>query len=135
MLKGLDELKRETEASKKKVVAAVKKRMVESGMLAVQLAKSKAPHQYGFHAQNIGSEVTNGGMGVRIFANAKYAPYLEFGTGTEVDVPQGFEKMAMEFKGKGIKKINLPARPHIIPAAYRGADYLVEKLNADLSKI
>ena len=46
----------------------------------------------------------------------KYAPYVEFGTGGEVSVPAGYEDFAMQFKGKGIRKINLRPRPYLIPA-------------------
>jgi HK97 gp10 family phage protein len=46
----------------------------------------------------------------------KYAPYVEFGTGGEVNVPAGYEDFAIQFKGKGIRKINLRARPYLIPA-------------------
>jgi HK97 gp10 family phage protein len=46
----------------------------------------------------------------------KYAPYVEFGTGGEVNVPAGYETFAIQFKGKGLRKINLRARPYLIPA-------------------
>jgi phage gpG-like protein len=46
----------------------------------------------------------------------KYAPYVEFGTGGLVKVPVGFESFAMQFKGTKGRKINLRARPYLIPA-------------------
>ena len=46
----------------------------------------------------------------------KYAPYVEFGTGGLVNVPIGFESFAIQFKGKGVRKVNLRARPYLIPA-------------------
>lgn len=46
----------------------------------------------------------------------RYAPYVEFGTGGLVNVPIGFESFAIQFKGKGVRKINLRARPYLIPA-------------------
>ena len=46
----------------------------------------------------------------------KDAPYVEFGTGGTVNVPAGYEDFAMQFKGKGIRKINLRPRPYLIPA-------------------
>ena len=46
----------------------------------------------------------------------KYAPYIEFGTGGTVNVPAGYEDFAIQFKGKGIRKINLRPRPYLIPA-------------------
>ena len=46
----------------------------------------------------------------------KYAPYVEFGTGGMVSIPEGYEDFAIQFKGKDIRKINLRARPYLIPA-------------------
>ena len=45
---------------------------------------------------------------------APYAPYVEFGTGSGVNVPQGFEAYAMQFyvNGKGTMR----AQPFLIPA-------------------
>ena len=49
-----------------------------------------------------------------VFVGANYAPYVEFGTGTEVEVPSELTQFAKQFKGKGKKKVNLPARPFFI---------------------
>jgi HK97 gp10 family phage protein len=45
---------------------------------------------------------------------APYAPYVEFGTGTNVRIPQGFSAFAMQYfvNGKGTMK----AQPYLIPA-------------------
>lgn len=45
---------------------------------------------------------------------APYAPYVEFGTGSNVSVPEGFGAYAMQFyvNGKGTMK----AQPYLIPA-------------------
>jgi hypothetical protein len=48
--------------------------------------------------------------------HAHYAPYVEFGTGDMVSIPHGLEEYAREFKGRGIRKVNLPARPFLFPA-------------------
>lgn len=47
---------------------------------------------------------------------APYAPYVEFGTGGLVSVPPELKEIAIQFKGRGIKQINLPARPYLYPA-------------------
>jgi len=36
-----------------------------------------------------------------VFTDVKYAPYVEFGTKSKVDIPPGLEGYAMQFKGKG----------------------------------
>jgi len=49
-------------------------------------------------------------------ASVKYAPYVEYGTGRLVNLSEMEElgipaSYAAQFKGKGIKEVNLPARP------------------------
>lgn len=65
---------------------------------------------------------------------APYAPFVEFGTGGLVEVPEEIKEMALKFKGKGIKKINLPARPFLYPAFLKGKTEYVDKLQKVLSK-
>ena len=36
-----------------------------------------------------------------VVVSAHYAPYVEFGTGTRVEVPAGLTEYALQFKGKG----------------------------------
>ena len=56
---------------------------------------------------------------------APYAPYIEFGTGGLVEVPAELQEMAIQFKGKGIKQVNLLPRPYLYPALLKGRkDYL-----------
>jgi len=56
------------------------------------------------------------GLGGDVRVNAKYAPFIEFGTGGSVKIPAGLESYAEEFKGRGIKNISLPARPFLFPS-------------------
>ena len=54
--------------------------------------------------------------GWEISVKAGYAPYVEFGTGLLVDVPVDARTYAIQFKGAGIKQVNLPARPFMYPS-------------------
>jgi HK97 gp10 family phage protein len=63
-------------------------------------------------------------------AKAKYAPYVEFGTGGLVTIPSGYEQYAAIFKGKGIRKVNLRARPFLIPAFENEIPQLMKRLNS-----
>lgn len=69
---------------------------------------------------------------VKLFAKSgtskEYGPYVEFGTGTMVDVPAGLESYAMQFKGKGVKKVNLPARPYLFPAFFKNKERLLRNI-------
>lgn len=63
-----------------------------------------------------------------------YAPFVEFGTGGLVEVPDELKEIAIKFKGRGINKINLRARPFLYPALLRGRTEYLEKLKKVLSK-
>ena len=95
------------------------------------LAKTNAPVDLGGLVQSINTKYNQSKLEGIIFANAPYAPYVEFGTGGLVEIPQGFEELAEQFIGSFSKKINLPARPFLIPAAQKGA----EELQKELSKL
>jgi HK97 gp10 family phage protein len=77
-------------------------------ILTPQTKQSKNLHQ------QIQSQPT--AEGARVFVKADYGPYVEFGTGGLVNVPRGLEDYAIQFKGRGIRKVNLPARPFMYPA-------------------
>lgn len=59
---------------------------------------------------------------------APYAPFVEFGTGGMVSVPEEWKEIAIKFKGKGIKQVNLPARPYMYPAYVEGRKKYLERL-------
>lgn len=65
---------------------------------------------------------------------APYAAYVEFGTGGLVEVPEEMKDIAIRFKGKGIKQVNLRARPYLYPALLRGRKEYIEKLQKTLEK-
>lgn len=65
-------------------------------------AQTKAPVNYGQLKQSIGHTTARVGYNKSfVFANAPYAPFVEFGTGAKVSIPKGFEQLASQFKGKG----------------------------------
>jgi len=73
----------------------------------------------------------------KIVVKEKYAPYIEFGTGTMVSVPPELKKIAEQFKAKPkVREVNLPARPFLYPAFVEGRlKYLrdLKKLLKDLT--
>ena len=71
--------------------------------------------------QSIGKTTAKVGFNTSFFfANAPYAAYVEFGTGSGVIIPNGFSDMAAPFKGKGIRIRNYPAKPFFIPSYLEG---------------
>ena len=65
---------------------------------------------------------------------APYAAYVEFGTGGLVQVPDELKEQAWLFKGKGIREVNLKARPFLYPSLLQGRKEYLDKLKKTLSK-
>lgn len=87
-------------------------------------AKSFAPVDKGFLRGSISAQSSSDRMSFEVSAGekisrgvkVKYAPFVEFGTGTKVSVPADVAKYALQFKGKGIRKVNQRAQPYFFPA-------------------
>lgn len=87
----------------------------------VTMAKQKVVVDLGQLRQSIGhTNATVGNNRSFIYANTPYAAFVEFGTGGLVNVPKGFEEIAIKFKGRGIKQVNLRPRPYLIPSYLMG---------------
>ena len=50
------------------------------------------------------------GLGSTVSVPVHYAPYMEFGTGRYVKILPGYEPIAAQFKGRGIREVNLRPR-------------------------
>lgn len=99
-------------------------------------AKQLAPANFGKLGQSI-QAVKDNRLNWKVEAGgviAPYAPFVEFGTGGLVDVPNELKDQAIKFKGKGIKKINLRPRPYLYPALLQGRTEYLEKLKKVLDK-
>jgi HK97 gp10 family phage protein len=99
-------------------------------------AKQSAPADFGKLGQSI-QAVKDNPLNWKVEAGgiiAPYAPFVEFGTGGLVEVPEELKDQAIKFKGKGIKQINLRARPFLYPAYLRGKVEYLDKLKKVLDK-
>ena len=65
-------------------------------------AKERAPLNFGKLSQSISiaQDIKSKGEIWRVYVNSKYAAFMEFGTGTKVQVPAEFKDMAASFKGQ-----------------------------------
>lgn len=100
---------------------SVKDVLNESALAVLDKAKSNLSSTP--FAESVGGIMQSGfieksadGMDVEVGFNKHYSPYIEYGTGTKVDVPAGFENYAMQFIGKGIKEVNIKPHPYFHPA-------------------
>jgi HK97 gp10 family phage protein len=94
-------------------------------------AARRAPIDFGDLARKISTRKVND-LNWEVVVQVNYAPYVEFGTGGLVDVPAGLEDYAMQFKGKGIKKINMRARPYFFPSYFEETRELIKTLKEEL---
>jgi HK97 gp10 family phage protein len=100
-------------------------------------AKQAAPVDNGTLKQSIRTELK--GKTVEVIAGAHYAPYIEFGTGGQVKLDDMLElgipaSYAEQFKGRGLRNVNLPARPFFFSSARVGLKNLLVRLNNELNK-
>lgn len=101
---------------------------INASALTIQnSAKRLAPVDLGFLRNNI-ALVPIGDLTFAVEARAKYSPYIEFGTGGEVNVPAGYEDLAIRFKGRGIRKVNIRPQPFLIPSYETEKPKLIDRL-------
>lgn len=119
--------------------ADVKRAIAATGIGIESKAKTfvtqKCKGDLGILRSSIMANYNQSGFGVRVGTSKDYAPYVEFGTGKMVVVPAGLESYAMQFKGQGIKEVNLPARPFLFPAYEIEAPKFIERLNKIYSNL
>lgn len=103
----------------------------------VSLAKKQVKAPTGTLRNTIKAE--RKGKTVEVIAGAHYAPYVEFGTGGSVDLDDMLQlgipaSYAAQFKGKGIRDVNLPARPFFFSSGRIGFKNLLNRLNGEIKK-
>ena len=91
-------------------------------------AISQVPVDTGELKRSGGLLTLNGGKQAKVYFKAFYAPFVEFGTGDFVEVPSGLEKYANQFRGAGIRKVNLPARPFLFNNSRRNFTQMLNRL-------
>jgi hypothetical protein len=71
--------------------------------------------------------------------NCEYAPYIEFGTGdlvfTNFDFDAEARTVASEFKGAGIRKVNIRGDSFLNYAAVEQQPLLVKRIEDELNKV
>ncbi len=99
-------------------------------------AKTLAPYDNGKLRQSINVTPIDKKTYV-VGSTARYAPYQEFGTGAAVDLSYLIDaglpsSYAAQFRGAGIRKLNLPAQPFLFPAFILGKQNYIEDLKDEL---
>mgnify|MGYP003652326003 FL=1 len=133
-IKGLDKVYKDFNKLSKEVHKKVGLVTRENAKEIAVDASQRAPKDLGDLHKNISYEKDENTFNYKIFAREKYSAYMEFGTGGMVKVPSELKEIAIQFKGKGVKEINLPARPYLYPAFVKGRQQYLEDLNDLLNK-
>lgn len=137
--KSINDLLKELKGKEKDVLEMVKGE-VEDALLKIESeAAKKVPVDTGDLKNSIQSKPikqTKNKVEGTVLVGKNYAPYVEFGTGTEVVVPQELQNFAKQFKANPkIKNVNLPARPFFYPEFFKQKIELPKQIEKTLETI
>lgn len=127
-LSGIKEVELALKSIDTKLKQSVSDEINSSALTIASSAKRLAPVDMGFLRNSIGIEASASGLTYDVEAKAKYAAYIEFGTGGLVDVPAGYEDLAVRFKGKNIRKVNMRPQAFLIPSFETEKPKLISRL-------
>lgn len=112
---------------------AINKGIHETARLILADALARVPVDKGLLKASMGIENMPEEMIAKVYAAALYAPYQEFGVGSLVEVPTGYEDYAMEFFVSG-KGAGAP-QPFMFPAMFANQEKLLPLIEAELIKL
>ena len=132
---GLQETLKALEKFEADGVEAIKANIEASGYLMQNDAMQRVPVDLGQLKNSIRLEFKDNGLTVVMVATAPYAAYQEFGTGGRVSIPKGMEELARQFKGRGLRNINLAPQPFMFPAWDKERKQFVIRLQKELDRL
>ena len=124
--------------SRKDAIYEVNAAMSHAKNLAVQEAPVASSYG-GTLKQSIQIKVHKDGA--EMYSTANYAPYVEFGTGSRYVSPNDATNLGIpssyiaQFKGKGIKEVNLEPQPFFYGSAAKAYKNMLARLNKRLKRI
>ena len=95
---GLTELEQMLKDASKQVISDLDAIVRAAGETSLAVAKRESPVDQGIlrNANNLQKVEP---MSYKLSNNSPHAPFLEFGTGKKVDIPEDFSELAIQFKG------------------------------------
>ena len=129
----MDKLLKELKSIDKDLPDNVDKVVQANASEMAQTARRLAPIDKGKLRQSIRKTKT-GELEAKVTAGVRYAAYQEFGTGGLVSVPEELKDIAIQFKGRGVKKINMRPQPFMYPALVLQRPQLIDDLEKLLNK-
>lgn len=138
LLKKLEGISKEIDDDVESITGINAQKIATNAKVAAPEGTSESTGIQGYLGGTLRQSITAFSIGKKswaVAALAKYAPYIEFGTGGSVQVPSELKDLAIRFKGKGIRRINLPARPFLYPAFVRGRGQYIKDLKSLLKSV
>lgn len=138
--RDIDAYSRRAMRYSKKVKVEVAKDLAEGALNIRNEAVQRAPVNEGRLRTSIYVEKRRGnGLLWEVGTRVKYAPYMEFGTGKLVNLREliraGFPtSYAAQFKGKGVKQVNIQPRPFLFPSYNNEVPKLRKRIRKTLVK-
>lgn len=131
---GVDAIIRKINNAPKKVAEQSTKIINDSVKEIANAAKAKVPVKTGLLKNSIGYSLYTQGVGASVYADTRYAPYVEFGTGEKFGIPvypninmNDLESYALTFK-KNKKFIGMPYRPYMFNSYSEVLGKMVNKI-------
>ena len=128
-IEGLDELLRKLKGLPQNLEKEIEEIVEDNTRQLARSAKrfAGASVDLGFLRNSI-RVAKNGKLEWRVVVLAKYGPYIEFGTGGLVRVPDELKELALQFKGRGVKKIDIRPQPYLYPAFELQRDQFIKDI-------
>jgi HK97 gp10 family phage protein len=128
-IKGLKQLLKKLEhveeVVKEDVDVTIREGVNDMNNIAVRLISSQGIVDTGFLQNNQQFKTEATPRSYSMVNSAKYAPYHEFGTGGMVRVDPEWGEIAAQFKGRGIRIVNIKPRPFFVPAFNQGSRQII----------
>ena len=100
-----------------------------SGELITRTSKINAPVDKGRLRSSISPAYSSDRLTYNVEVNVNYAPYMEFGTGKFVRILPGYADIAGQFRGRGLRKVNLKSHPFLYDNFERVNKAFLKELN------
>jgi len=138
-IKGLNSVLKNLEKFGKEAENEIEDALIKASANIELDAKRLAPVNLGKLRQSVNTNKIND-LNYSIGTSLKYAPYQEFGTGGFVDLSYLSEaeypsSYAAQFRGKGKRKVNIPAQPFLFPALIINRGELIKDLKQSLKRL
>lgn len=103
--------------------------VASSGHEITLTAKRDAPIDNGDLRSRTVPSFSSDGLTYNVEVNVNYAAYQEFGTGKFVRILPGYADIASQFRGRGLRKVNLKAHPFLYDNFERVNKAFLKELN------